>query len=77
MWATPLRVDNSLLFACKNGTIQVVAMGPTYRKLGQHEAWKAAEGPAQGGGSVLYAAIAIDKSIILRRGDLLIGYRLP
>ena len=77
LWATPLRVDNSLLFACKNGTIQVIATGPTYRKLGQHEAWKSTDGPTKGGRSVLYAAIAIDKAIILRRGDLLIGYPLP
>ena len=80
IWATPIRVGNSLLFACKNGTIQVIAMGPTYQKLAQHEVWKSPEAPARGGsfgGSVLYAAIAIEKSIIFRRGDVLVGYTLP
>tara|TARA_Y100001960_G_C14524747_1_gene753145 strand:+ start:94 stop:426 length:333 start_codon:yes stop_codon:yes gene_type:complete len=80
MWATPVRVGNGLLFACKNGTIQVIGLGPTYQELAQHEAWKINQVPARQGsvsGSVLYAAIAIETSIIVRRGDLLVGYTIP
>jgi outer membrane protein assembly factor BamB len=79
LWATPLPLGDRLCLAGKNGTVAMIVAGSKLEKLGENTVWEAnapppmAEGARRppGGGSVLYAAIAVDGKLLIRRGDAL------
>jgi outer membrane protein assembly factor BamB len=79
VWATPFAIEDRLYLFGKDGTTTIIKLGPTFEQVAENNLWVAQE-QAQGqadsaagdfGGSVLYAAAAVDSQLILRRGDVL------
>lgn len=77
VWATPIAADDRIYLFGRNGTTMVIKSGTTFERLAENDLWTAEKtatdatgGPAFGG-PVLYAAIVVDRSLILRRGDIL------
>lgn len=82
IWATPITLGDRVFFFGKGGTVSVIAAGPEFEKLAENVTWEqpqaaAPEAAAGGrggggfGGPVLYAAVAVDGRLLLRRGDRL------
>ena len=80
MWATPIVANGVLIFPCKDGTLQIISAGREFKQVAKYAVWET-EPPADGkgpsfGGPVLYAAIHSNQSLFVRRGDLLVRYKL-
>jgi len=77
VWATPFAVEDRLYLFCKDGTTTVVRSGSKFEQLAENNLWIAKEqgesdnSTGNFGGPVLYAAVAVDSQLILRRGDIL------
>lgn len=78
IWATPIALEDRLLFSGKGGTVSVVAPGPQFEKLAENTAWDVAPvaaNPAEGRGNgnpVLYAAVLVGDQLLLRSGSRLV-----
>ncbi len=73
IWATPIAVQDRIYLFGRNGTTTVIKAGAKFERLSENDLWKAEGAPrvAAFGGPVLYAAIAVNKQLIVRRGDIL------
>ena len=73
IWATPIVIGENVYLFGKDGGTTVLKVGAEYQVVAKNELWKAAlagDGPSFGG-PVLYAAVAADSVLLLRRGDRL------
>jgi len=79
-WATPIGVGSRIYLFGRKGTTTVIKSGPKFSQLAENNLWEdeaAKPKPPSGppgmsfGGPVLYAAVAVDSKLILRRGDIL------
>jgi outer membrane protein assembly factor BamB len=79
-WATPIATGDRIYLFGRSGTTTVIKSGPEFDQLGENKLWEnddpktaAPAGPPgmSFGGPVLYAVVAVDSQLILRRGDTL------
>lgn len=73
-WATPLVIGQHVYLFGKNGTTTVLKASSEFEHVSESDLWEAdsaTSDPDSFGGPVLYAAIASDSLLILRRGDRL------
>ena len=73
IWATPIVIGENVYLFGKDGGTTVLKVGAEYQVVAKNELWKpalAGDAPSFGG-PVLYAAVAADSVLLLRRGDRL------
>ncbi len=75
IWATPLVANNRLYLFGKSGVTSVYSLGDRLEPLAENTLWQAAPaagaGPGDFSGPVLYAGVAAEPYLLLRRGDVL------
>jgi len=80
VWATPLQVGNRIYLFGRNGTTTVISGSDEFKILATNSLWNEEKKPARSddqpaspgmsfGGPVLYAAVVVDDSLLMRRGD--------
>ncbi|MFN6398940.1 MAG: PQQ-binding-like beta-propeller repeat protein [Planctomycetota bacterium] len=76
VWATPLATQDKLYLFGQKGTTSIVELA-TAKEIATCLTWEDAEqAPAAAmGGPVLYAALGVNNTLLIRRGDLLVAIR--
>lgn len=76
VWATPLATKDRLYLFGQKGTTSIVDLA-TAKEVASCATWEdsAAAPPAAMGGSVLYAAVSVGQTLLIRRGDALFAVR--
>ncbi|MEL7499770.1 MAG: PQQ-binding-like beta-propeller repeat protein [Planctomycetota bacterium] len=84
IWATPLANMDSIYFFGKDGRTAVIEHGSVLKMKSENDLWKTEKKPSAGdsqnpaerfAGSVLYAAIAAENTLLIRRGEILYAIR--
>jgi outer membrane protein assembly factor BamB len=84
-WATPIATADRIYLFGRSGTTTVIKSGSEFGRLAENKVWEddaAKPEPSAGppgmsfGGPVLYAAVAVDRKFVLRRGDVLYAIAL-
>ncbi|MFM9062549.1 MAG: PQQ-binding-like beta-propeller repeat protein [Pirellula sp.] len=76
VWATPLATQDKLYLFGQKGTTSIVELASA-KEIATCLTWEDAEqAPAAAmGGPVLYAALSVNNTLLIRRGDLLVAIR--
>lgn len=80
VWGTPIAIGEHVYLFGKNGTTSIIKASSDYEVIAENELWTTTAsngGRPAFGGPVLYAAVACDSSLILRRGDTLFVVSAP
>jgi outer membrane protein assembly factor BamB len=79
IWATPLVVDDRVLFFGKNGVTTIVTSTSDFARLGENKAWESepmpqeqAGPPGASGGTILYGVALSGSRLVIRSGSELI-----
>tara|TARA_R110002072_G_scaffold243821_2_gene403170 strand:+ start:198988 stop:200310 length:1323 start_codon:yes stop_codon:yes gene_type:complete len=78
VWATPLLIGDRLYLFGKNGTTTILNASAEFDVLAENSLWETEHPGDQSessGEPVLYAAVASDSTLVLRRGDRLFAIR--
>lgn len=78
IWSTPLVIGKRLYLFGKDGTTTILNASADFEVQAENSLWKTASSsgqPGAFGGPVLYAAAAVDSTLLLRRGDRLFAIR--
>jgi outer membrane protein assembly factor BamB len=76
IWATPLFTASHLYLFGQKGTTSIVQLDSA-KEIASCTTWEdgASSAPAASGGAVLYAAVSVQETLLIRRGDTLFAIR--